>query len=144
MTAVPSKAASQRQLRVGEELRHALAAVMGRGEFQDPRLRDQVITVTEVKVSPDLKQASAYVLPLGGFEAGPTVDALNHAAGFLRGQVARMVKLRHTPRLVFVIDRSFETAERMETLFSHPKVRRDLERSADSDPDAGAGDQGEN
>ena len=143
MTAVPSKTASQRQLRVGEELRHALAAVVGRGEFQDPRLRDQVITVTEVKVSPDLKQASAYVLPLGGREAGPTVDALNHAAGFLRGQVARMVKLRHTPRLVFVIDHSFEAAERMDTLFSQPKVRRDLDRAAESRPDPDAGGQGD-
>jgi len=144
MTAGPSKAASQRQLRVGEELRHALATVMGRSEFQDPRLRDQAITVTEVKVSPDLKQASAYVLPLGGLEAGPTVEALNHATGFLRGQVARMVKLRHTPRLVFVIDHSFEAAERMETLFSHPKVRRDLDRPADSRHDPGAGEQGDN
>lgn len=93
------KAASQRQLRVGEELRHALALILGRTEFQDPRLRGQTITVTEVKASPDLKQASAYVLPLGGSEAGEAVAALNHAAGFLRGQVAREVTLRHTPRL---------------------------------------------
>ncbi len=141
MTAGPSKAASQRQLRVGEELRHALATVMGRTEFQDPRLRDQAITVTEVKVSPDLKQASAYVLPLGGLEAGQTVEALNHAAGFLRGQVARMVNLRHTPRLAFVIDHSFEAAERMETLFSRPKVRRDLDHSDDNRADPGPGER---
>ncbi len=130
MSGSPSKAASQRQLRVGEELRHVLASVIGRAEFQDPRLRDAAITVTEVRVSPDLKNATAFVLPLGGTEAKSVVDALNHAAGYLRGLLGRQISLRYTPRLSFAADQSFDAASRIEALLNRPKVRQDLEQDA--------------
>ena len=126
MSVSPSKAASQRQLRVGEELRHVLAGIIGRTEFQDPRLRGRTITVSEVRISPDLKNATAFVLPLGGAEAKEAVDGLNHAAGFLRGQLGREVSLRYTPRLAFAIDRSFEEAAHIESLLKSPKVRHDV------------------
>ena len=119
---------SQRQLRVGEELRHALARVLARGELRDPHLSDVSLTVTEVRVSPDLKNATAFVVPLGGGELEPVIAALNHAAGFLRGQLGHEVQLRHTPRLSFQADHSFD-----------PRVARDVEETpaddGDGDPD---------
>lgn len=119
------KPPSQRQLRVGEEIRHALSAVLLRAEFRDPDLVNQVITVTEVRVSPDLKNATAYVLPLDG-EAGPMVEALNRASAYLRGQLAQAIRLKHLPRLNFVFDGSFDEASRIETIIHSPEVARDL------------------
>ena len=118
---------SQRQLRVGEELRHGLARVLGRGEFADPQLSGVSITVTEVRVSPDLKQATAFVTPLGGDSLATIVAALNRAAGFVRGQLAQEVVLKTVPRVVFKADRSFDEAERLHKLLDAPRVRRDLE-----------------
>jgi len=126
MTAKSDRPASQRQLRVGEELRHVLARILARGELRDPALTNQTLTVTEVRVSPDLKNATAFVVPLGGRGLEDSIAALNKAANFLRGQVGREMTLRHVPRLEFLADRSFDEASRVERILSRPSVRRDL------------------
>ena len=137
MSASRSRSPSQRQLRVGEELRHVLAQLLSRADFNDPDLAEANITVTEVRMSPDLRNASAFVIPLGGTRMEETVAALNRAAGYLRGQLGRMVALRHTPRLDFAPDRSFAQAEEIERLLHGPRVRRDLQAEArPEEPDA--------
>jgi len=120
------KSPSLRQLRVGEELRHAMVRVLGDAHFDDPALAEVNLTVTEVKVSPDLKNAVVFVTPLGGAALEDTVASLNRAAGMLRGQLGREITLRHTPRLSFAADRSFDQANRMQDLLEQPRVRRDL------------------
>lgn len=120
------KAPSQRQLRVGEELRHALSHVLGRGELRDPALIDLNLTVTEVRVSSDLKSATAYVVPLGGGGLEDAVAALNRASGFFRSRLAQQVALRHAPRIAFAPDRSFDEAGRIDAILERPRVRRDL------------------
>ena len=128
MTRRKAKAPSQRQLRVGEELRHALARILGRGIFSDPVLAEASITVTEVRISPDLKNATVFVMTLGGRDLGAIVRALNHAAGFVRNQMAEEVTLRYLPRLGFQPDVTFDQAERIAEILTHPKVAHDLER----------------
>jgi ribosome-binding factor A len=118
---------SQRQLRVGEELRHALSRILLRGELRDPHLAGANLTVTEVRISPDMKSATAFVVPLGGGELQPVIDALNHAAGFLRSQLGQEVQLRHTPRLSFQADHSFDEAARINALLHHPRVAQDVD-----------------
>ena len=115
------KTPSQRQLRVGEEVRHALAAILGRDELRDPALDGVAITVSEVRMSPDLRTATAYIMPLGGSEIGGfdvdgVVVALTRARSFLRRQVAGTVRLKYVPQLGFRADRSFEQAHRIATL----------------------------
>jgi ribosome-binding factor A len=117
---------SQRQLRVGEEIRHVLVEVLARGELRDPALQGVSITVAEVRISPDLKHATAYVMPLGGTQVDDVVKALRRASGFLRGEVAREVRLRVAPEIAFAADRSFEEAGRIEAALRRPEVRRDL------------------
>ena len=117
---------SQRRLRVGEELRHALARILQRGELRDPALQDVAVTVTEVRVSPDLKHATAYVMPLGGRHAAEVIAALTRSAGYLRGQLAREVPLRFSPGLAFALDTSFDHASRINELLHRPEVERDL------------------
>jgi ribosome-binding factor A len=117
---------SQRQLRVGEELRHALARILQRGELRDPALQGAAVTVTEVRVTPDLKNATAYIMPLAGREADAVLDGLGRSAGFLRGQLAREVPLRFTPGLAFALDTSFDHANRINELLHRPEVERDL------------------
>ncbi len=117
---------SSRQLRVGEELRHALARLFERGEMRDPELRDVSITVTQVDVSPDLVNATAYVMPLGGADRDRLLAAMKRAAPYLRGQCARMVELRHAPELRFRIDTSFDYAGKIDSLLRSPNVARDL------------------
>ncbi len=126
---------TQRQLRVGEELRHVLAGVLARGELRDPALQDLSITVTQVRISPDLRNATAYVMPLGGDRAADSLAALRRAAPFLRGQVARSVDLRLVPQLDFAIDTSFDHAQRIDGLLRRPEVARDLPAD-DTDPAA--------
>ncbi len=121
-----SKAPSHRQLRVGEELRHALSHILGRGEVRDPALADLNLTVTEVRVSPDLKNATAFVVPLGGSGLDAAVAALNRAGGFFRSRLAQQVALRHAPRIAFAPDRSFDEAGRIDAILERPRVRRDL------------------
>jgi len=127
------KAPSQRQLRVGEELRHALSSILARGELRDPALVDLNLTVTEVRVSPDLKSATAYVVPFGGGGLEAAVVALNHASGFFRSRLAQQVALRHAPRIAFAPDRSFDEAGRIGAILERPRVRRDLTGGAGSD-----------
>jgi ribosome-binding factor A len=118
--------ASQRQLRVGEELRHALARLLRPGELRDPALRDANITVTEVRVSPDLKNATAFVMPFAGANAGLVMAGLKRSAVFLKGRVARMVELRQAPNIVFALDEAFDNAARIAALLARPEVERDL------------------
>ena len=127
------KAPSQRQLRVGEELRHALSRILARGELRDPALVDLNLTITEVRVSPDLKSATAYVVPLGGGGLEAAVVALNRAGGFFRSRLAQQVALRHAPRIAFAPDRSFDEAGRIDAILERPRVRRDLTGGAGSD-----------
>jgi ribosome-binding factor A len=109
-------APGQRQLRVGEELRHVLARLIERGALRDPALNGLPITVTEVRVSPDLKNATAFVVPLGGKGGAEAVKALNHAQAYLRGLVAGEMRLRFVPRLAFALDTSFDNASRIERI----------------------------
>ena len=126
---------SQRQLRVGEELRHALARILRDGECRDPVLENASITVTEVSMSPDLRNATAFVMPLAGTNATEVVAGLERSAVFLKGLVAREVQLRNTPNLVFALDESFDRADRISALLTRPEVARDLEPQAAEDRD---------
>ena len=128
--------AGQRQLRVGEELRHALAQLLRPGELRDPALRDANITVTEVRVSPDLKNATAFVMPLAAANEAEMMAGLKRSAPFLKGRVARMVELRQAPNIVFAIDSAFENAARIEALLRRPEVERDLQPEAEGDEPA--------
>jgi ribosome-binding factor A len=124
---------SQRQLRVGEQVRHALADLFSRGDFRDPELRGLDVTVTEVRISPDLRNATAFVTPLGGGDPAHALGVLRRAAPFLRGQVARAVDLRHAPTLSFEADTTFDYAQRIETLLHDPRVARDLDEDGPED-----------
>jgi ribosome-binding factor A len=124
---------SQRQLRVGEELRHSLVRILARGELRDPELAGAQLTVTSVQVSPDLRNATAYVIPFGGGPADGLAAALNRAAGYFRAQLAHDVKLRYAPGIRFEVDISFDHASRINRLLHDPRVARDL---AEGEPDA--------
>ena len=124
---------SQRQLRVGEEVRHVLARVLREGECHEPALETASITVTEVRMTLDLRNATAFVMPLGGSNAGVILAALNHCAGFLKGLIGRELALRNTPNLGFALDDSFGQAERIHRLLSRPEVTRDLAPVASED-----------
>ncbi len=117
---------SQRQLRVGEELRHALAWILERGEVRDPDLKGVSVTVTEVRVSPDLRKATVFVIPLGGGETEAVVTGLTRARPFLRRKVANAVRLKFVPDITFRADTSFDEARRIDTLLRDPAVARDL------------------
>ena len=119
---------SQRQLRVGEALRHALADVLARGELRDPELAGLQVTVTEVRVSPDLRAATAFVVPFGGGDAAALAKALNRASAFFRMRMADAVELRVAPTIHFAPDHSFDKAERIERLLHEPSVARDLNK----------------
>ncbi len=120
---------TQRQLRVGEELRHLLAGILARHELRDPALHNATITVTEVRISPDLKNATAFVMPLGGAHVPEVLAALQRGAGFVRGLIARGIDLRHVPALRFELDTTFDHASRIEALLHRPDVERDIERA---------------
>ena len=137
----PSKAAagpSQRQLRAGELIRHALVDVLREEELQDEAMAGVSVTVPEVRLSPDLRHATCYVEPLGaGVVGGDTravIDALNRHAKFLRGRLGRHIDMKFTPDLRFVHDETFAEAARMDRLFHDPRVRRDLEADEDDGP----------
>ena len=129
--------ASQRQLRVGEELRHALAQLLRPGELRDPALREANVTVTEVRVSPDLKNATAFVMPLAGTNEADIMAGLKRSAPFLKGRVARMVELRQAPNIVFAVDTAFDSAARIEALLHRPEVERDLHPPLEPDEETG-------
>lgn len=124
-----ARTASARPLRVGEEIRHALAAIFARGELRDPALANTSITVSEVRVSPDLTHATAFVTPLGGGDVAVVIAALHRAAPYLRGQVAKLVKLRRATEISFAPDTSFDYASRIDAVLRAPDVQRDLDGS---------------
>jgi len=125
--------ASQRQLRAGELVRHALADILSRGDLHDPVLAGHVITVPEVRMSPDLRQATIYVMPLGGKDTEAVLAALERNKRFLRGEIAHRVNLKFAPDVRFRIDERFEEAERIEKILRTPSVRRDLDNDEDED-----------
>jgi ribosome-binding factor A len=125
----PGKGPSQRQLRVGEMVRHALAEVLTRTDIADPELEGRYITVTEVKLSPDLRHATVFARPFGVDDDGPTIiKALNRHARFLRGELSRRVDLKYMPDLTFRLDESFDEANRIDALLRSPTVSRDLDQ----------------
>src|SRR5215467_3321084 len=124
---------SQRQLRVAEAVRHAVADILIHGHVHDPDLEGHTITVPEVRMSPDLKLATIYVMPLGGRDTDVVVAALERNKRFLRGEVARRVNLKFAPDIRFRVDDRFDEAERIEKLLRTPAVQRDI--AADSDDD---------
>jgi ribosome-binding factor A len=126
----PAKGPSQRALRAGELVRHALAEILARGDVHDPVIETHLITVPEVRMSPDLRLATAYVMPLGGQDAAAVLDALERNKRFLRGEVAHRVNLKFAPDIRFRIDERFEEAERIERLLRSPQVRRDLDNGS--------------
>jgi len=116
----------QRALRVGELVRHALADMFQRGDVEDDALRGAVITVPEVRMSPDLKIANAYIMPLGGQHAAEIVAALNRHTKFVRGRVAPKVNMKFAPEIRFLVDDTFEEASRIDALLRSSKVQQDL------------------
>jgi ribosome-binding factor A len=117
---------SQRQLRVGEMLRHALAQILARSDIRDPDLDGVSVTITQVKPSPDMRYATVYCVPLGGGDITPIIAALNRHKGFMRGEMGHMISTKFTPDLRFVEDQSFAEAEKIENLLKSPQVQRDL------------------
>lgn len=126
---------SQRQLRAGELTRHALVEVMRDHEILDPDLVGVSVTITQVRMSPDLRHAVCFVEPLGGGHASVVVSALNRHAKFLRGRLGRSMDMKFTPDLKFVHDETFNEASRMNALFDDPKVAQDIAAGPDSDED---------
>jgi len=122
-----ARAPSQRQLKVGELIRHALADIFFRGEIVDEVLSRHSLTVPEVRMTPDLKLATVYVLPLGGGDAEEAVEHLNKHKRFLRGEVAKRIRMKFMPEIRFKVDTSFEASARVDELLASPKVARDLE-----------------
>jgi len=117
---------SQRQLRVGEVIRHALAEMLARGEIHDEVLATHVVTVPEVRMSPDLRLATVYVMPLGGADVKPVLAALERNRRFIRGEIAHAVNLKFAPDVRFLADETFDEARRNDEILRSPKVARDL------------------
>jgi ribosome-binding factor A len=124
--AAPAKGPSQRMLRVGELVRHKLAEMLSRGDIHDEVIAAHVITVPEVRMSPDLKLATVYVMPLGGVDIEPVLAALRHNVRFIRGEVAHALDLKFAPNLRFLPDETFAEADRIGRLLADPKVKQDL------------------
>ena len=124
---------SQRALRAGEVIRHAIAEVLSRGEVHDPVIQGHLITVPEVRMSADLKLATIYVMPLGGRDGKEVLAALERNKRFLRGEIAHRVNLKFAPDIRFRLDERFDEAERIEKLLRTPQVQRDLNPPSDRD-----------
>lgn len=122
-----SKAPTQRQLRVGEEVRHILAQSFSLRHSGDPLLDGSSITVTEVRISPDLQNATVYIVPLGGLHLREILAALKERSWFFRKEIARQLKARVVPRLAFQADLSFEQAQKIDLLLKSEKVKKDVE-----------------
>ncbi|MEJ0073858.1 MAG: 30S ribosome-binding factor RbfA [Alphaproteobacteria bacterium] len=129
----PSAGSSQRQLRVGELVRHAMAEMLSRGDIHDPVIEGHMITVPEVAMTADLRLATIYVMPLGGKDAQDVIAALERNKKFLRGEIAHRVNLKFAPEIRFRVDERFDEAERIEKILRTPEVRRDLESKPDDD-----------
>ena len=127
--------ASQRMLRVGEVVRHVIAEVLSRGLINDPVLDGHVITVPEVRMSPDLKLATVFVMPLLGKDIKPVLDALDRNRKIIRTELAHKVNLRFAPDVRFRVDESFDKSSRIDAILSSPAVKRDLAVLGDDEPD---------
>ena len=125
---------SQRMLRVGELVRHALAGLFARGDIEDDMLVGRVLTVPEVRMSPDLKLASAYVMPLGGEHADEIVAALNRHQRFIRGRIAPELDLKFAPQVRFFVDETFEEFGKIDALLRSDRVQQDLQDDGDGEP----------
>lgn len=130
-----ARAPSVRQLRVGEEIRHCLAEIFGRGDLHDPDLAGISLTVSEVRISPDLRNATAFVMPLGGGDVDRALTALSRAAPYLRGRIGKQLQLRYLPNLSFRRDPSFDTATRIDEILRSPDVVRDLGEDRSDTPE---------
>ena len=126
-----SPGGSQRQLRVGELIRHELSAMLSRGDVHDPVIEAHMITVPEVRMSPDLRMATIYIMPLGGRDEEDVLQALQRNKRFVRGEIARRVNLKFAPEIRFRTDERFDEAERIEKLLRTPDVQRDLAEKED-------------
>ncbi len=124
---------SQRQLRAGEVIRHAIAEILSRGDVHDPVLQGHVITVPEVRMTADLRLATIYVMPLGGRDEQAVVDALERHKRYLRGEIARRVDMKFAPDIRFRLDERFDEADRIERLLRSPQVKRDLGSAGDDE-----------
>jgi len=122
---------TQRQLRVGEMLRHALSEILLRGDIRDPDLAGVSVTITQVKPSGDMRHATVYCEPLGGKGGDKVIAALNRNKAYLRGEMGRTIALKFTPELRFVEDTSFAEAEKIENILKSPRVQQDLKKSDD-------------
>jgi ribosome-binding factor A len=122
---------SQRALRVGEMVRHALSDMLTRGDVHDPVLEGHLVTIPEVRMSPDLRLATVYVMPLGGKDANDVIEALERNKRYLRGEISHRVNLKFAPDIRFRIDERFDEAERIQKLLRTPEVRRDLRHEDD-------------
>ena len=122
---------SQRQLRVGELIRHELADMLSRGDIHDPVIQAHMITVPEVRMSPDLRLATIYVMPLGGHNVEEVIAALDRNKRYVRGEIAHRVNLKFAPDIRFRADERFDEAERIEKLLRTPEVQRDLNSDSD-------------
>lgn len=145
MTRRDGKAPSQRQLRVGEELRHSLAWILERGDFRDPALQGNPLTVTEIRISPDLKNATCFFTPLGGGgeeKIAEVLNALERAKGYFRHELASRVNLKYAPKLSFEFDHSFDEAGRIDALLHTPQVAADVAKKDDAAPEE-SGDEGD-
>ena len=138
-----TKARSQRQLRMGELIRKALSDILTQGLVNDERLEAAVITVSEARVSPDLKNVTVFTLPLGGKNQDAIIEAMNDHKKFIRGQLSRFVTMKYTPQLKFELDTSFDNFSKIDTVLRSPNVARDLEldQKRDEDGDANQGDE---
>jgi ribosome-binding factor A len=120
------KGPTQRQLRAGELIRHALAEILQREPLRDPDLQGVSVTVSEVRVSPDMKQARVYAAPLGRSDAEPVIAALNRTGPYLRSLLGKKIQMKFTPALTFLIDETFAEAQKIDALLARPEVARDL------------------
>jgi ribosome-binding factor A len=123
---------SQRQLRVGELVRHAIADMLTRGDVHDPVIEGHLITVPEVRMTADLRLATIYIMPLAGRDADEVVTAFERHKKFLRGEIAHRINLKFAPDIRFRIDERFAEAERIDELLRSPAVKRDLEHEDDA------------
>ena len=128
-----SRGSSHRQLRVGELVRHALAEMLTRGDVHDPVIEKHLITVPEVQMTPDLRLATIYLMPLGGRDADAVLAAFERNKRFLRGEIAHHVNLKFAPDIRFRIDQRFDEAERIEKLLRTPQVQRDLSNKTEDE-----------
>ncbi|MFO1170503.1 MAG: 30S ribosome-binding factor RbfA [Hyphomicrobiaceae bacterium] len=119
---------SQRQLRVAELIRHSLAEMLARGDIHDDVIAEHVVTIPEVRMSPDLRLATVYLMPLGGGDRQPVLEAFNRHRRYIRGEIAHKINLKFAPDIRFSIDETFDEADRIDRLLASPEVKRDLER----------------